>query len=202
DSPKEIQFIKMEHYISTLRRVIKEGARFAEATDFPSYIGVFGHHIEMAMRNWYRNSLPESYQLSLPLFDDHINDLDFFTTLEKECQESPIPLLTTIALYNEYLIMAKSYIPKNPAEAQLDTEELIRKFKQMQYTTKHGMRDRQDPSTDTYKHDDRSRFWFKVIEKVKYFKKHHQQQFSDEELEQSDEEYFTQFIRALNPSKI
>ncbi|CEP06817.1 hypothetical protein [Parasitella parasitica] len=202
DSPKEVQFIKMKHYICALRQAIKDGARCAEATDFPSYIGVFGHHVEMAMRNWYRNVLPEDYQLSLPLFEDHISDLDFFIALEKDCQESPIPLLTTIALYNEYLIMAKSYIPKNPTKAHLDTEELIRKFKQMQYTTEHGMKDRQDPSTDSHKQGDRSHFWFKVIEKVRYFKKHHQQQFSDDELEQSDEEYFTQFIKALNPSKL
>jgi hypothetical protein len=200
DSPREVQFIKMKHYMCMLQQVIKGGARCAAASDFPSYIGVFGHHIEMAMRNWYRNVLPDNYQLSLPLFDDHISDLDFFTALEEECAESPIPLLTTAALYNEYLIMAKSYIPKNPSEAQLDTEELIKKFKQMQYSTAHDINERQDPSA--YKNDERGHFWLKVIEKLKYFKKHHQQQFTDEELELSDEEYFTQFIRALNPSRL
>lgn len=200
DSPREVQFIKMKRYMCMLQQVIKDGARCAAASDFPSYIGVFGHHIEMAMRNWYRNVLPDNYQLSLPLFDDHISDLDFFTALEIECVESPIPLLTTIALYNEYLIMAKSYIPKNPSEVQLDTEELIKKFKQMQYSTAHDIKDRQDPSAD--KNHDPAHFWFKVIGKVRYFKKYHHQQFANEELELSDEEYFTKFIRALNLSKL
>ncbi|OAC98266.1 Zn(2)-C6 fungal-specific transcription factor [Mucor lusitanicus CBS 277.49] len=207
DSPREVQFIKMRQYLCTLTQAIKDGARCAAASDFPSYIGVFGHHIEMAMRNWYRNVLPDDYQLSLPLFDDRISDLDFFTALEIECRETPIPLLTTLSLYNEYLIMAKSYVPKTPEEAKLDTEELIKKFKQMQYSTKHGLEGRQDPATSTTtassdKHHDRSYFWLKVVEKVKYFKQFHQQQFSDQELELSDEDYLTEFIKMLNLSKI
>ncbi|GAN07205.1 hypothetical protein MAM1_0152c06698 [Mucor ambiguus] len=203
DSPREVQFIKMRQYLCTLTQVIKDGARCAAASDFPSYIGVLGHHIEMAMRNWYRNVLPEDYQLSLPLFDDRISDLDFFTALEIECRETPIPLLTTLALYNEYLIMAKSYVPKTPAEAKLDTEELIKRFKEMQYSTKHDIKGRQDPSSAANnKHQDRAHFWLKVLEKVKYFKQFHQQQFADQELELSDEDYLTEFIKALNLSKI
>ncbi|KAL7308311.1 hypothetical protein PS15m_012175 [Mucor circinelloides] len=202
DSPRELQFIKMRHYLCMLAQVIKDGARCAAATDFPSYIGVFGHHIEMAMRNWYRNVLPDNYQLSLPLFDDGMSDLDFFTTLEIECRESPIPLLTTLALYNEYLIMAKSYVPKSPEEAQVDTEELIKKFKEMQYSTKHDIKERQDPSSTNHKHHDRAYFWLKVVEKVRYFKRFYQQQFAEEELELSDEEYLIEFIKSLNLSKI
>lgn len=206
DSPREVQFIKMRQYLCALMQAMKDGARCASASDFPSYIGVFGHHIEMAMRNWYRNILPDDYQLSLPLFDDNISDLDFFTTLEIECRDTPIPLLTTLALYNEYLIMAKSYVPKTPAEAQLDTEELIKKFKEMQYSTKHDIKGRQDPSSYSAaasdKHHDRAYFWLKVVEKVKYFKRFHQQQFSDQELELSDEDYLTEFIKTLNLSKI
>ncbi|KAL9551603.1 hypothetical protein MBANPS3_004180 [Mucor bainieri] len=200
DSPREVQFIKMRQYLCTLKQVIKDGARCAAASDFPSYIGVFGHHIEMAMRNWYRNILPDDYQLSLPLFDDRVSDLDFFTTLETECRETPIPLLTTLALYNEYLIMAKSYVPKTPSEAKLDTEELLRKFKEVQYSTEHDIKGRQDPpsSAASDKHHDYSHFWLKLLAKVKYFKQAHQEQFADEELELSDEEYLIKFVKALN----
>lgn len=203
DSPREVQFIKMRQYLCALTQAIKDGARCAAASDLPSYIGVFGHHIEMAMRNWYRNVLPDDYQLSLPLFDDSISDLDFFTTLEIECRETPIPLLTTLSLYNEYLIMAKSYMSKTPEQPELNTEELIKKFKEMQYSTKHDIKGRHDPCpTASDKQHNRAFFWLKVVEKVKFFKQFHQQQFADHELELSDEEYLTNFIKALNLSKV
>jgi hypothetical protein len=197
DSEREVEFIKMRKYIYQLRFAIKQGARSAAASDLPTYIGIFGHHIEMALRHWYRSVLPKEYQLSLPLFEDHINDLEFFTALESECRDSPIALITTLSLYNEYLIMAKSYLPKSP-DVQVDTDALIRNFKEIQFNTEHNLENRKDDSVM----NSRSHHWLKICMKLRYFKQHHHHQFTDEEIKESDEEYLTRFIRALNPSKL
>ncbi|KAI9482750.1 MAG: hypothetical protein EXX96DRAFT_555481 [Benjaminiella poitrasii] len=195
DSERERQFCRMGKYIRQLKKAIKDGAQCATtAGDFPSYVGVFGHHIEMAMRHWYRIVLPKPFQLSLPLFEDQIEDLQFFTTLEQECGEVPIALLTTAALYNEYLVMAKSYVPKDPHEIEISADELIERYKDIQYSS-HPNYDKHDPHH-------RTGFWLKVILKMRYLKHHFQEHFTDEELELSDEEYFTRFIRTLNPSKV
>ncbi|KAI7906207.1 uncharacterized protein BX663DRAFT_428717, partial [Cokeromyces recurvatus] len=128
DTERERQFIRMGKYIRQLKRLIKKGGQLVEADDLPSYINLFGHHVEMAMRHWYRSILPKEFQLSLPLFEDPGDDLHFFTILEKECDNLPIALLTTTVLYNEYLVMTKSYVPKDPIETKTSTEELIRQF--------------------------------------------------------------------------
>jgi hypothetical protein len=198
DSEREVKFINVRRYIHELRDAIKQAAQGAAASDLPTYIAIFGHHIEMAMRHWYRSVLPKEYQLSLPLFDDHIDDLVFFTTLETECTDSPLALITTLSLYNEYLIMAKAYVPKSPEETQVDTDALIRNFKEMQN------------NTDKASIKSKSSHWLNICMKLKSFKQHHQHhqhhRFHEHQLlmgeDEPDEEYFTRFIRALNPSKL
>lgn len=198
DSEREVRFTKMRRYLCQLKEAIKESAQGAAASDLPSYIGIFGHHIEMAMRHWYRSILPKEYQLSLPLFDDQHNDLDFFATLEAECGDSPIALITTLSLYNEYLIMAKSYIPKSPQDAEIDINALIRNFKELQYSTDHSLDNRKvDPVMGHGLHH-----WLKAFMKMRYLKHHHHHSFTTEEIDEPDEEYFTRFIKALNLSKI
>jgi hypothetical protein len=195
DTPKEIRFIKMRRYLRQLRESIKEGARCAAASDFPTYVGVFGHHIEMAMRHWYRNVLPQDFQLSLPLFEDDTPDIEFFTKLELECGDAPEAILTTLMLYNEYLIMSKSYLPKDPNDARLNTEDLLKRY--------HDMQNNIPMTREEYeKINDKTNHWIKLIERMMHVRKHHLSYFTPEELEESEEEYFTKFIHALNPSKL
>lgn len=195
DTPKEVAMIKMRRYLRQLREHIKEGARCAAASDFPTYVSVFGHHIEMAMRHWYRNVLPVEFQLSLPLFEDDTPAIEFFTKLELECGDSPVAILTTLSLYNEYLIMSKSYLPRDPDEPQLNTEDLLKRYQEMQHNI--PMRDQ-----DGAKFNEKTHHWIKIIERMMHVRKQHQNYFTEEELGEPDDQYFTRFIMALNPSKL
>ncbi|KAI8991008.1 hypothetical protein BDF20DRAFT_812816, partial [Mycotypha africana] len=132
DSEREKQFAKMRYYLCAVKTTINEAAQYAAASDYPTYIGVLGHQIEMGLRHCYKSVLPADYQLSVPLFEDTMSDVEFFTALENDyinrANNSPIPMLTAVSIYHEYLIMAKSYVPKCPMEASVNTEELLRRF--------------------------------------------------------------------------
>jgi hypothetical protein len=197
DTAKEKQFILMKKHIRKLRQVINEGGAHAFAPDYPTFISVFGHHIEMGMRHWYRSVLPEEFQLSLPLFDDHVDDLKFFTVLEKECGESPVKLIALMNVYNEYIVMAKAYVPRRPEETQLKTEDLVRRFKEIQYQTRSDFKEiTEKDKLEGWHH------YMRLVGKMRYFRQHNREHFTEEELEESDEDYFVRFIHALNPSNL
>lgn len=196
DSPKEVQFIKMRRYVKKLREAVKEGARCAASEDFPSYIGVFGHHVEMAMRHWYRNTLPPEFQLSLPLFEDDVPAIEFFTKLEVECCDSPIPVLITLDLYNEFLIMSKSYIPKSPEDPGVNTEDLMMAYRSMHYNIPLNK------AQFEKLHNGKGHHWMMVLKKLRMLKELGHHSFTTEELQEPDEEYFARFIKAIDPTKI
>ncbi|KAI8371897.1 hypothetical protein BD560DRAFT_303897, partial [Blakeslea trispora] len=185
DSLLERQAIRMHQYLGRLREKINQSMSIVEGDDLPTYVGLFGHQIEMAMRYWYRHLLPKEFQISLPLFED-TDDLEFFTALETECGQNPFPLIALLSLYNEYLIVAKSYIPKSPTDVKDDSEELISKLKDVisnKSTTEKTILD-----TKQYQ-------WLKqFVEKIEHFRKYHQEFFSDEELEESSSEFITRLI--------
>jgi hypothetical protein len=119
ESPEEKSYIHVRKCISDLRTAIKTAAGNASSETLPLFVSDISHKIEMAERHWYRHCLPKEFQLTLPLFDDKVTDIDFFTRLEKECgNERAYRLLPVIAVYNEYLIMARSYIPPSPEEME------------------------------------------------------------------------------------
>lgn len=176
DTDTEQTFIRMKQHLCQLRRVIKEGGKLAVARDYPTYIAIFSHHIEMGLRHWYQHILPSEFQLSLPLFQD-TDDLKFFTVLEGSPAAA---VVTTIAAYNEYIIVAKSFIPKEPKETLLETEDLIGRFKEIQANVKAGGK------------DDKAHHWLKLVSRMRMFRQN----------EEDEETYFTRFIRALDPSNM
>ncbi|GAA5799017.1 hypothetical protein HPULCUR_004426 [Helicostylum pulchrum] len=188
DSLREIQFIKMKRYLYKLRETIKEGGRYISAQDLPSYVGEFSHQVEMAMRHWYRNILPPDFQLKLPLFQDDSSDIEFFTNLELECGDSPIPLLLRLSLYNEYLIVSKSYLPKDPDHDNLKTNELLELYKSMRQSPRGCSK----PSVAETPHH-----WLKIVDKIKHFRKFH-----DNDSTETDDNYVKKMIQAIDPSKL
>ncbi|KAI8379863.1 hypothetical protein EDC96DRAFT_115794 [Choanephora cucurbitarum] len=194
DSPLERQALRLYHHLAQLRENIKRAISHSEGDDLPTYINLFGHHIEMAMRHWYRQLLPKEFQLSLPLFDS-LPDLEFFTVLELECGQSPFRLISLLSLYNEYLIMAKSYMPKIPIDKSLDTEQLISKLKETIYSN--------DPNQATQETllDTKQYVWLKhFFRKLDYFRQHHQGFFSD--MEESREDFMIRIVRSLKLPQI
>lgn len=191
DSPRETRFIQMNSYLNQLRESIKHGIGNISAEDFPTFIGLFGHQVEMAMRHWYRNILPLDFQLQIPLFEDASTDIEFFTNLELECGDSPIPILITLSLYNEYLIMSKSYLPKRPDDVPPNTEELVEKFKEMQ--------------NHIHKHNgehDKMYHWFKMIEKMTQFRNRHDDHYCNNQEDKLNDQDIAEFVQALNLSEV
>ncbi|KAI8881793.1 hypothetical protein K501DRAFT_329641 [Backusella circina FSU 941] len=94
--------------------------------DLTSCIGEFSHQIEMALRHWYRNSLPRHFQLPVPLFEFNPSDYEFNLMLEYECSSKTISpkLLCVIYLYYTYLLMSRCYLPKYPNEFHPPPEEV------------------------------------------------------------------------------
>ncbi|KAI8988177.1 hypothetical protein BDF20DRAFT_833051 [Mycotypha africana] len=112
DSIQEKWFAQMHKYILQLQRAEHAASRTAQSYDLHHLIGLVSHQVEMAMRHWYYKVLPPEFKLSLPLFDSTVSCQEFFTTLERETAHSAIPVLTTLTLYEEWLVLAQSYLPK------------------------------------------------------------------------------------------
>ncbi|KAI8061268.1 hypothetical protein BDF21DRAFT_429210 [Thamnidium elegans] len=112
DSVQEKWFVQMHGYILKLQRAGHNASKSAQSCDLQHLTGLIGHQVEMAMRHWYSKILPVEFKLSLPLFDSNIPRNDFYTTLDRECAHSPIPALTTLALYEEWLVLGLAYLPK------------------------------------------------------------------------------------------
>ncbi|KAI8147332.1 hypothetical protein BJV82DRAFT_343906 [Fennellomyces sp. T-0311] len=114
DSPEEIRYIKAFIYMQNLRLEAHKVVHNFQSNDLLTFVGMFGHQLEMVMRRWYNLVLPPDYRLSAPLFDDTIPEDRFYDILDRECSVNMVPLITTMRVYGEYLIMAKSYMPQSP----------------------------------------------------------------------------------------
>lgn len=112
DSVQEKWFAEMNGYILRLQRAEHEASRAAQSCDLHHLVGLIGHQVEMATRHWYYKVLPPEFRLSLPLYDSNIPCKEYYTTLERECSHSAIPVLTTLALYEEWIVLSQCYLPK------------------------------------------------------------------------------------------
>lgn len=120
DSQQEKMFAQMHTYIVQLQRLQHEASRSAESFDLQHLVGLVGHQVEMAIRHWYNDILPSNFKLSLPLFDSTMGCRVFFDTVKRECEHTIIPVLTTMAAYEECITLGQSYLPKKKADAEHD----------------------------------------------------------------------------------
>ncbi|RCI04291.1 hypothetical protein CU098_006378 [Rhizopus stolonifer] len=120
DSVQEKWFAQMHTFILYLQREERGASRSARANDLQHLVGLIAHQVEMAMRHWYFKILPPEFRLTLPLFGSDVNSEEYYATLERECAHSAIPALTTLALYEEWLVLGQSYLPKRKAEPEND----------------------------------------------------------------------------------
>ncbi|KAI9317445.1 hypothetical protein BX666DRAFT_1937347 [Dichotomocladium elegans] len=111
DTPQVIAYIRTYQTYNILYNEAFRILKSFEGTDLMSFVGVFGHQFEMMMRAWYYQSIPPESRLSLPLFDDTIPEDIYYGTLMIETAYNTIPIITTLRVYAEYLIMLKSYLP-------------------------------------------------------------------------------------------
>ncbi|KAI8339796.1 hypothetical protein EDC96DRAFT_555060 [Choanephora cucurbitarum] len=124
DSVQEKWFAQMHTFILYLQREERGASRSARANDLQHLVGLIAHQVEMAMRYWYFKILPQEFRLSLPLFDSNMESEEYYATLERECAHSAIPALTTLALYEEWLLVGQSYLPKQKATPENDWRHL------------------------------------------------------------------------------
>ncbi|KAI8393610.1 uncharacterized protein BYT42DRAFT_551650 [Radiomyces spectabilis] len=115
DTMEEARHLQLYKYMHHLQRSVDAFMRNGDFDDKDTFFGTFSHQLEMIIRHWY-SSLPPSFRLSLPLFQKIGDDRGFFELLERECSSNPLPILSTIKVYSEYLVMAKSKLPKQPNE--------------------------------------------------------------------------------------
>lgn len=113
DSIQEKWFSKMHGYILQFHRSNHLASKSARSCNLHQLIGLIGHQVEMSMRHWYFQILPSEFKLSLPLFNSTIEPQEFYSTLDRECAHSVIPILTTLALYEEWIIYSRTYLPKS-----------------------------------------------------------------------------------------
>ncbi|KAI8342327.1 hypothetical protein BC941DRAFT_498793 [Chlamydoabsidia padenii] len=117
DSERETRHILLTIYITQLHKECHQVIHHAPHTG-TDYLDILGHMIEMATRRWYLR-LPESFRL-------HSSVLDTFapahnggtTTLLWDQAPDEIPLLTTMTLFNEYLMMAKTHVCESPEDLE------------------------------------------------------------------------------------
>ncbi|KAG0164210.1 hypothetical protein DFQ28_010535 [Apophysomyces sp. BC1034] len=177
DSEQEKRFIQMHNRVLQLRKQIHSTIHMSHSDDLVDYVGTFGHLVEMIMRHWY-NELPSDFRLSHPLFEDNVCDEVYFLTLELECAHNPIPILTTLKIYNEYLIMGKSYMPKS-ATLDIDKDSFVN-------TLRDGFADR-----ESHKRHPREKRW---IEKLQHLRK-------VMEFDGTDEEFIETVTNAIRPGE-
>jgi hypothetical protein len=160
------------------------------STTLATCVGELSHQMEMTMRFWYRSVLPERYQLSLPLFENKMADVDYFRVLERECKERALApkLLCLIYLYNEYLVVGKAYVPKNPSKLQLTANQLLDYFRQVEL---NHTRNEYLPTDKT------SLRWEKLILGIVHFKR-------DEQIDgfkDTESDYIEKLITCVHPEE-
>lgn len=144
DSPLEEIYIQTNIHIRDLRHEAHKVVSNFQTADIPKLMGTFGHSLELVMKAWY-NKLDPIYRLSIPLLDDSIDEDVMNSIIKNDCIASVAPLLTTIRVYSEYLIFAKSYISKcpyrsvDPSEAQ-DLDLKMRREEKWQRRVKKIMK--------------------------------------------------------------
>ncbi|KAI9005499.1 hypothetical protein CLU79DRAFT_781419 [Phycomyces nitens] len=124
DTPEELRAIRMHNTVEDLQKEIMFSLNITQTYNLPHFIEFFGHRVEASIRKWYSKTLPAEDRLSMPLFDSYIRDEVYFATLERECQQSPIPCLTTLIAYREYLVLSQSYMPKVIYDVKLYVDKL------------------------------------------------------------------------------
>ncbi|ORX53144.1 hypothetical protein DM01DRAFT_1336337 [Hesseltinella vesiculosa] len=131
DSEAVRRHILYHGYLRQLNKDCHEAAHHAPADNTGEYVGIVGHMIEMSMRRWYA-SIPNSFKLDLPLFEYYGPDLLTSSASQQPTsrwlqlfEDAPdaIPLLSTLNIYNEYMLMAIAHISRTPAD--LETCEAI-----------------------------------------------------------------------------
>jgi hypothetical protein len=177
DSQQEQWFAQMHTYIVQLQRLQHEASRSAESFDLQHLVGLVGHQVEMAIRHWYSDILPPGYKLSLPLFDSTMGCQVFFDTVKRDCAHSIIPVLTTLAAYDECITLGQSYLPKKKSEPEHDWGRLTEVWNGGKKVLPSG-----------------SEKWQRRIDKLMLFR-------SDIEFDGTDEEYFLAVNSMLAPAE-
>ncbi|CAO3597171.1 unnamed protein product [Absidia cylindrospora] len=121
DSEEEKRHIQLIGYIEQLNKECHNTAHQAPSEDTVNYVGIVGHMVEMAMRRWYM-TMPASFRLNLPIFDafstnSKNGNSEWLTAMENA--PDVIPLLTTMAAYNEYMMMVKAHVCKTPDDLEI-----------------------------------------------------------------------------------
>ncbi|CDH53328.1 hypothetical protein RO3G_14763 [Lichtheimia corymbifera JMRC:FSU:9682] len=118
DSIQAHDLIEMHRCLQKLRRDIYNNSRIAMTT-VPRDLAeltemVVQQQINHVMVHWYTHMLPDRLKLSLPVLDAmNIPDDVYMKTVEKETKDKGIgAVLTVLALYDEGLLIAQSFLHK------------------------------------------------------------------------------------------
>ncbi|KAI7879736.1 hypothetical protein K492DRAFT_208001 [Lichtheimia hyalospora FSU 10163] len=111
DSPEEQRYIRAYQLMTVLRDEAHRVVHSFQSSNLMNFIGVFGHQLEMVMRLWYKETLDPDLRLSAPLFDDTMPENEFMDILERDCQASLVPIVTTMRIYGECFVMCRSHLP-------------------------------------------------------------------------------------------
>ncbi|KAI8876862.1 hypothetical protein K501DRAFT_199468 [Backusella circina FSU 941] len=191
DTAQEKEFILLIQLKSQLQNKLHSVLlNYPISNTLPSCVGEFSHQMEMALRYWYRHDLPDRFQLSLPLFEDTLSDLDFFTTIEQECYDEKISpkILCAINVYNEYLVMARAYVPKNPEQDFPSVDELIKRF--------HDL-DAQNRFNDPLPPPRTSLRWEKFLYRIIHFNRFHRPPGVDLGSKQDEEQHLRLLLSSV-----
>lgn len=112
DSIQEKWFSDMHGFVLQFHRSCHLASKSARSCDLHELVKLIGHQVEMAIRHWYTQVLPSKFKLSLPLFNSTMDPQEFYSILDRECSHSVIPILTTLTLYEEWIIFSQTYLPK------------------------------------------------------------------------------------------
>ncbi|KAI8070463.1 hypothetical protein BC940DRAFT_296155 [Gongronella butleri] len=135
DTQLQRRHLRLHGYIRDFNKECHDTAHQAPADNTDDYVGIMGHMIEMAMRRWYA-ALPNTYKLDLPLFDPYAaihpsnattnNGISSASSVSSsdECrwlqvlEDAPdvVPLLSTLNVYNEFMLMAMAHLCRTPAD--------------------------------------------------------------------------------------
>ncbi|KAI7876961.1 hypothetical protein K492DRAFT_172102 [Lichtheimia hyalospora FSU 10163] len=118
DSIQAHDLIEMHRCLQKLRRDIYNNSRITMATVPRDLVElteiIVQQQINHAMVHWYTHMLPDRLKLSLPVLDAiNIPDDVYMKTVEKETKTKGIgAVLTALALYDEGLLIAQSFLHK------------------------------------------------------------------------------------------
>jgi hypothetical protein len=114
DSSRETRHIHLTRFITALhksgRQVVYNGPSYTDA----NYLGVLTHMFEMLLRTWYVD-LPASYRLDTKVMDVFFagSSASWLPTTKPP---DAVPLLTTLTVLNEFLMMARTHLCDTPED--------------------------------------------------------------------------------------